>query len=40
MCALKNEIIFDSIMEAVKYCTIGQITEVMFKVGGQYRRNM
>jgi methylmalonyl-CoA mutase len=38
--ALKNENIFDSIMEAVKYCTIGQITNVMFKVGGQYRRNM
>ena len=38
--ALKNENIFDSIMEAVKYCTIGQITDVMFKVGGQYRRNM
>lgn len=40
MAALKNENIFDSIMEAVKYCTIGQITNVMFKVGGQYRRNM
>ena len=40
MAALKNENIFDSIMEAVKYCTIGQITNVIFKVGGQYRRNM
>jgi len=27
-------------MEAGKYCSIGQITEALFSVGGQYRRNM
>jgi len=27
-------------MEAVKYCSLGQITEALFEVGGQYRRNM
>jgi methylmalonyl-CoA mutase len=27
-------------MEACKVCSIGQITEALFEVGGQYRRNM
>jgi len=27
-------------MEVGKYCSIGQITDALFKVGGQYRRNM
>ena len=38
--ALANQNIFESLMEAGKYCTIGQITEALFLVGGQYRRNM
>ena len=38
--AIKNENIFDSLMEVVKYCSLGQITEALFEVGGQYRRNM
>lgn len=38
--ALANQNIFDSLMEAGKYCTIGQITDALFLVGGQYRRNM
>ncbi|MFT7592486.1 MAG: methylmalonyl-CoA mutase, partial [bacterium] len=38
--ALKNGNVFDALMEASKYCSLGQITEAMFKVGGQYRRNM
>jgi methylmalonyl-CoA mutase len=28
------------LMEAVKYCSLGQITEALFEVGGEYRRNM
>jgi len=28
------------LMEACKVCTLGQITEALFSVGGQYRRNM
>ncbi|MCH8330071.1 MAG: methylmalonyl-CoA mutase, partial [Bacteroidetes bacterium] len=35
-----NENIFSSLMEAVKYCSLGQITSALFEVGGQYRRNM
>jgi methylmalonyl-CoA mutase len=38
--AVKNENIFEKLMEATKYCSIGQITNALFKVGGQYRRNM
>ena len=31
---------FEALMEAVKFCSLGQITEMLFEVGGQYRRNM
>ncbi len=32
--------VFETLMEATKYCSIGQITQSLFSVGGQYRRNM
>ncbi|SNT04472.1 methylmalonyl-CoA mutase [Ekhidna lutea] len=38
--ALHNENTFEALMEASKYCSLGQITHSMFEVGGQYRRNM
>lgn len=38
--AIHNENIFAVLMEACKYCSLGQLTEAMFEVGGQYRRNM
>ncbi len=38
--ATKNSNIFESLMEAAKYCSIGQITDALFEVGGQYRRSM
>ncbi|HFS67671.1 MAG TPA: methylmalonyl-CoA mutase [Flavobacteriia bacterium] len=38
--AINNENIFAQLMEATKVCSIGQITDALFKVGGQYRRNM
>ncbi len=38
--AVQNENLFDKLMEATKVCSLGQITEALFKVGGQYRRNM
>ncbi len=38
--ATKNYNIFESLMEATKSCSIGQITDALFEVGGQYRRNM
>ena len=38
--AIHNENLFAALMEATKYCSLGQITDAMFEVGGQYRRNM
>ena len=38
--AIKNENLFDHLMEATKVCSLGQITSALFQVGGQYRRNM
>ncbi len=38
--ALKHENVFEKLMEATKTCTIGQLTQALFEVGGQYRRNM
>lgn len=38
--AVNNENLFEVLMEATKVCSLGQITNAMFTVGGQYRRNM
>ena len=38
--ALRNGNIFEALMEACKVCSLGQITDALFEVGGQYRRNM
>jgi len=38
--AIQNDNLFEALMEATKYCSLGQITDAMFEVGGQYRRNM
>jgi methylmalonyl-CoA mutase len=38
--AVNNENVFEKLMEAAKYCSLGQITNALYEVGGQYRRNM
>jgi methylmalonyl-CoA mutase len=38
--AVNNANIFDELMEASKHCSLGEITNALFEVGGQYRRNM
>ena len=38
--ALENQNMFDAIMEASKYCSLGQLSKQLYEVGGQYRRNM
>ncbi len=38
--AIQNDNLFEELMEACKYCSLGQITNALFEVGGQYRRNM
>ncbi|WP_417444526.1 methylmalonyl-CoA mutase family protein [Joostella sp.] len=38
--AIHNKNVFEALMEATKVCSLGQITQALFEVGGQYRRNM
>lgn len=38
--AKNNQNIFDQLMEASKVCSLGQISQTLYEVGGQYRRNM
>jgi isobutyryl-CoA mutase len=38
--AIQNGNLFETLMETVKYCSLGQITQALYQVGGQYRRNM
>ena len=38
--ALSGDNIFAELMETVKACSLGQITQALYDVGGQYRRNM
>jgi methylmalonyl-CoA mutase len=38
--ASSDENMFGVLMEAARVCTLGQITEAFFEVGGQYRRNV
>ena len=40
LAAINQENLFEVLMEAVKYCSLGQITNALFEVGGKYRRNM
>eukprot|EP01133_Synstelium_polycarpum_P013911 gene13911-16412_t len=38
--AVAGKNIFDELMEACKICSLGQISNALYEVGGQYRRNM
>jgi len=38
--AVQNANLFEELMETVKFCSLGQITNALYEVGGQYRRNM
>jgi isobutyryl-CoA mutase len=38
--ARNNENIFEELMETVKVTSLGQISQALYEVGGQYRRNM
>ncbi|MCD6732722.1 MAG: methylmalonyl-CoA mutase family protein, partial [Burkholderiaceae bacterium] len=37
---IANGNVFEVLMDAVRCCSLGQITSALFEVGGQYRRNM
>ena len=38
--AVRNQNIFAALMDAAKTCSLGQLTNALYQVGGQYRRNM
>ena len=37
---IRGENVFEVLMDAVRCCSLGEITGALFEVGGQYRRNM
>jgi methylmalonyl-CoA mutase len=37
---IANDNVFEVLMDAVRVCSLGQITNALFEVGGQYRRSM
>jgi methylmalonyl-CoA mutase len=37
--SIEGQNIFITLMDSVKYLSLGQITESLYRVGGQYRRN-
>ena len=37
---LNNQNVFEELLKTVNYCSLGQITNLLFEVGGRYRRNM
>jgi methylmalonyl-CoA mutase len=37
---IDNQNVFAVLMDAVRVCSLGQITQALFEVGGQYRRSM
>jgi methylmalonyl-CoA mutase len=37
---IDNRNVFEVLMDAVRVCSLGQITHALFEVGGQYRRSM
>ncbi|MCK9983995.1 MAG: hypothetical protein AzoDbin1_00467 [Azoarcus sp.] len=37
---IANGNVFEVLVDAVRYCSLGQITSALYEVGGQYRRSM
>ena len=37
---IKDDNVFAVLMDAVRVCSLGQVTHALFEVGGQYRRSM
>ena len=38
--AVRHENTFESMLEAAKVCSLGEISRALYDVGGQYRRSM
>jgi methylmalonyl-CoA mutase len=37
---INNQNVFEVLMEAVRVCSLGQISNALYEVGGKYRRSM
>ena len=37
---LADKNVFEELLKTVNYCSLGEITNLLFEVGGRYRRNM
>ena len=37
---IHDENVFAVLMDAVRVCSLGEITHALFEVGGEYRRSM
>ena len=37
---LNDENTFEALMDCTKVCSLGQVTQELYRLGGQYRRNM
>jgi methylmalonyl-CoA mutase len=38
--SVENGNVFEALMECAKVCSLGQMSQALYQVGGQYRRNM
>ena len=38
--AVEHGNLFEALMETTKVCSLGQISQALYRVGGQYRRSM
>jgi methylmalonyl-CoA mutase len=38
--AIRDDNVFEVLMDAVRHCSLGQVSSALFEVGGQYRRSM
>jgi methylmalonyl-CoA mutase len=38
--ALEGTNTFDALMKAVRHCSLGELTDALYEVGGRYRRNV
>jgi methylmalonyl-CoA mutase len=40
LAAVQNKNVFEALLDASKRCTLGQMTQALYAIGGKYRRNM
>jgi methylmalonyl-CoA mutase len=40
LAASEGRNIFEALMEASRVCSLGQISQALYEIGGRYRRNM